>query len=168
MRTFWPLPGQPALAGADGGDDITMDTGAHPPNGLVVCYADGVSRGNPGPAAIGGVVLAADGAVLHEVSERIGVATNNVAEWRAAVAVLEAAARLGVASVELRMDSELVVRQLTGRYQVHSAALVPYHQRAQELQRRFSRCAVRHVPRAQNARADQLANAALDRRERSR
>ena len=126
-------------------------------------HTDGASRGNPGPAAIGGVVIHPDGTVLHEVSERIGRATNNVAEWRAAVAVLDAARHLGAEAVELRMDSELVVRQLIGQYQVRNAALRPYFERAQQLQRAFRRCDVRHVPRAQNALADRLANAALDR-----
>ncbi len=98
------------------------------------------------------------------VAERIGRATNNVAEWRSAVAVLDAAHRLGAQAVELRMDSELVVRQLLGQYQVRNAALRPYHERAQQLRRAFRRCDVRHVPRAQNALADRLANAALDRK----
>ena len=132
-------------------------------DGRVICYADGAARGNPGPAAIGGVVMRHDGVILHELSQSIGRATNNVAEWRAAVAVLEAAARVGARHVELRMDSELVVRQLTGRYQVRHPDLLPYYRRALDLQRRFSRCTIRHIPRAQNARADRLANAALDR-----
>ena len=99
-----------------------MSAGA-PADLTLTCYADGASRGNPGPAAIGGVVIHPDGTVLHEVSERIGRATNNVAEWRAAVAVLDAARHLGAEAVELRMDSELVVRQLIGQYQVRNAAL---------------------------------------------
>ena len=130
----------------------------------LICYADGASRGNPGPAAFGGVVKHPDGTVMNEVSERIGRATNNVAEWRAAVAVLDAARRLGAQAVELRMDSELVVRQLLGRYQVRNAALLPHYERAQQIQRAFHRCDVRHVPRAQNTLADRLANAALDHR----
>jgi probable phosphoglycerate mutase len=133
-------------------------------SGPLILYADGASRGNPGPASIGGLVQSADGVVLHEVSERIGIATNNVAEWRAAIAVLEAARRLGATAVELRMDSELVVRQLTGRYQVRNPKLQPLYRRALVLKDEFTRIAIAHVPRALNAHADRLANAALDAR----
>ena len=129
-----------------------------------ILYADGASRGNPGPASIGGLVMSRDGVVLHEVSRRIGVATNNVAEWRAAIAVLEAARTLKAEAVELRMDSELVVRQLTGRYQVRNPNLKPLYQEALALKSGFPRCTVAHVPRALNAHADRLANAALDAR----
>ena len=138
-------------------------TGELPPALDVICYADGASRGNPGPAAIGGIVQRAGGTVvLERISEAIGVATNNVAEWRAAIAVLAAARRLGARSVELRMDSELVVRQLEGRYQVRNAALRPLYEQARALLSGFDGVAVTHIPRAQNARADKLANAALD------
>ena len=129
-----------------------------------VLYADGASRGNPGPASIGGLVMSGDGVVLHEVSQRIGIATNNVAEWRAAIAVLEAARTLGAETVELRMDSELVVRQLTGRYKVRNPNLLPLYQQALALTKAFTRFAAGHVPRALNAHADRLANAALDAR----
>ena len=130
----------------------------------VICYADGASRGNPGPAAIGGIVQRDHGsAVLERISEAIGVATNNVAEWRAAIAVLAAARRLGARSVELRMDSELVVRQLQGRYQVRNAALRPLYEQARALLFGFDGVTVTHIPRARNARADKLANDALDR-----
>lgn len=128
----------------------------------VICYADGASRGNPGPASIGGIVLDEAGHTLQTVSERIGRATNNVAEWRAAVAVLEAALALGATAVELRMDSELVVRQISGRYQVRNAKLVPYAERVRALRDGFPRFEARHVPRAFNAEADRLANLALD------
>jgi probable phosphoglycerate mutase len=101
--------------------------------------------------------------VLERISEAIGVATNNVAEWRAAIAVLAAARRRGARSVELRMDSELVVRQLQGRYQVRNAALRPLYEQARALLEGFEQVAVTHVPRARNARADKLANEALDR-----
>jgi ribonuclease HI len=130
----------------------------------VICYADGASRGNPGPAAIGGTVAGPDGTILTEVSEAIGRATNNVAEWRAAVAVLDRARQLGARTVELRMDSELVVRQIAGQYRVRNAGLIPYYEQVRDLLPAFDRFSVRHVPRAQNAHADRLANAALDRR----
>ena len=138
-------------------------TAGSPPDLALICYADGASRGNPGPAAIGGIVLDTAGGVLEEISAAIGHATNNVAEWRAAVAVLAAARRLGARSVELRMDSELVVRQLEGRYQVRNAALRPFYEQARTLLGLFDRVTIKHVPRAQNAHADRLANAALDR-----
>ena len=108
--------------------------------------------------------MSGDGVVLHEVSQRIGVATNNVAEWRAAIAVLEAARSLGAETVELRMDSELVVRQLTGRYKVRNPNLLPLYRQALALTTGFARFAAGHVPRALNAHADRLANAALDAR----
>jgi probable phosphoglycerate mutase len=130
----------------------------------LICYADGASRGNPGPAAIGGIVLRAGStAALEKISEAIGIATNNVAEWRAAIAVLAAAQRLGARSIELRMDSELVVRQLQGRYQVRHPGLRPLYEQARALLAGFDQVTITHVPRARNARADKLANEALDR-----
>lgn len=129
----------------------------------VICYADGASRGNPGPASIGGIVLDEQGITLQTVSRRIGRATNNEAEWQAAIAVLEAAIGLGATTVELRMDSELVVRQIIGRYQVRNPKLIPHHRRVLALLPSFAGYDVRHVPRAQNAAADRLANLALDR-----
>jgi ribonuclease HI len=150
----------PAPAGV-----MTGGTLHRPADGVtLICYADGASRGNPGPAAIGGVVVHPSGTVLREISEPIGRATNNVAEWRAAVAVLDAARGLGARVVELCLDSELVVRQIEGRYTVRSATLLPHYRQALTLLSSFDRYTVRHIPRAQNAQADRLANAALDRR----
>lgn len=126
-------------------------------------YSDGASRGNPGPAAIGSAVLDPAGREVHAVSQRIGTATNNEAEYRAAIAGLEAALALGAGNVELRMDSELIVRQLQHRYRVRNERLRPLFNRLVDLRRRFDSFAVTAVPRAQNARADALANAALDR-----
>jgi ribonuclease HI len=128
----------------------------------VIGYADGASRGNPGPAAIGGVVTDQQGTVLRVVSERIGRATNNVAEWRAALAVVIAARELGARVLDLRMDSELVVRQILGVYKVRNAALAPYHQQVVRALAGFERWSASHVPREQNRTADRLANAALD------
>jgi len=129
----------------------------------VVAYADGASRGNPGPAALGAVLFDAEGRELHRSSRALGRATNNEAEYRAAIAALEAALGLGAREVELRMDSELVVRQLTGRYKVRNPRLAPLYKRLLALRSRFERVAVRHVPRAENKVADKLANEALDR-----
>ena len=125
-------------------------------------FSDGASRGNPGRAAIGAVVFDPAGGERHRVSETIGSTTNNVAEYRALVAGLEAALALGARRVEARMDSELVVRQAIGRYKVKNPGLVPLHNRVLALRSRFDEVVFRHVPRAQNKLADALANAALD------
>jgi ribonuclease HI len=128
----------------------------------VVVNVDGGARGNPGPAAIGIVVSDTDGTVIDEVAERIGIATNNVAEWRALLRGIERARALGAGEVELIGDSELVARQLTGAYKVKHASMKPLHAEALAALSRFDRWRIRTVPRAQNARADALVNAALD------
>ena len=125
-------------------------------------YTDGASRGNPGPAAIGAVIFDETGRQVHTVSRRIGRATNNEAEYQAAIAALEAALALGARRVELRMDSELVVRQLSGRYKVRNPGLIPLHNRIRYLRKLFDSVSIVHVPRAQNREADRLANEALD------
>lgn len=129
----------------------------------LTAYADGASRGNPGPAAIGVVLLDEEGRKVYTISRAIGTATNNQAEYRAAIAAAEAALALGAQILELRMDSELVVRQLQRRYQVRNPALKPLYHRLLELRRQFQQFDVRHVPRSANQRADELANQALDR-----
>jgi ribonuclease HI len=123
---------------------------------------DGGARGNPGPAAIGVVVRDADGAVLEEVSEAIGVSTNNVAEYRALLRGVAAARELGAVELEIIGDSELVARQLTGQYRVKNAALKSLRERVLHALNGV-RWTIRTVPRAQNSRADELVNAALDR-----
>ena len=123
---------------------------------------DGASRGNPGRAAIGVVVLE-NGIPVREIGETIGVTTNNVAEYRALLRGLEEAAALGARAVRIQSDSELVVRQLSGRYQVKSQALAPLHREALARMREFDRVSVVHVPRTENESADALANRALDR-----
>ena len=128
----------------------------------VVAYADGASRGNPGPSSFGAVVFDTEGGVLREVSQAIGHTTNNQAEYRGAIAALEASLALGASEIELRMDSQLAVRQLTGRYKVRNAGLMPLHDRASQLLSRFQRASVVHVPRERNKDADRLANQALD------
>jgi ribonuclease HI len=130
----------------------------------VVVHVDGGARGNPGPAAVGVVVSAPDGAVLDEFAERIGVATNNVAEYRALLRGIERAAALGAQEVEFVNDSELVAKQITGAYKVKHPAMRPLYEEAiSALQRDFdTRWRIRSVPRAQNARADALVNEALD------
>ena len=123
---------------------------------------DGGARGNPGPAAIGVVVSSPDGEVLDEVAERIGTATNNVAEYRALLKGLERAAALGAREVEIVNDSELVAKQLNGAYKVKHPSMRPLYEQAISALRGFDRWRIRSVPRAQNAQADALVNAALD------
>jgi ribonuclease HI len=108
------------------------------------------------------VVAGADGEVVAEIAERIGVATNNVAEYRAVLRGLDRAQALGASEVELVNDSELVARQLTGLYKVKHPAMKPLYEQAIGALRGFDRWQIRSVPRAQNARADALVNAALD------
>ena len=132
-----------------------------PPRRLLA-YTDGASRGNPGPAAFGAVILDADGNEIRQVSQAIGRATNNVAEYRGAIAALRAALELHATALELRMDSELIVRQLQGRYRVRNANLRPLYEELRALIAQLDDFHVRHVPRTDNARADALANAALD------
>jgi ribonuclease HI len=128
----------------------------------VTVKVDGGARGNPGPAAIGVVVYGPDGAVLDEVSERIGVATNNVAEYRAMLRGIERAAALGAREAEFINDSELVAKQLNGVYKVKHPAMKPLYDEAKSALRSFERSTIRSVPRARNARADALVNRALD------
>ncbi|HLF80068.1 MAG TPA: ribonuclease HI family protein [Dehalococcoidia bacterium] len=126
-------------------------------------YSDGASRGNPGLASMGAVVIDPSGQVQKEISERLGVTTNNVAEYRGLIAGLEAALALGARRVEVRMDSELIVRQATGLYRVRNPGLIPLFSRLQALRSKFDNVAFAHVPRALNKQADALANQALDR-----
>ena len=128
----------------------------------LVLYTDGASRGNPGPASIGAVLYDEDDAVAQTVSEEIGTATNNVAEYSAVIAGLEAAASLGADEVELRSDSLLLVKQILGEYRVKAAGLKPLHAKVRRLMSSFAKVEVNHVPRELNEVADALANAALD------
>lgn len=127
----------------------------------VVVRPDGASRGNPGPAGIGVVLEDASGRVLREVSEPIGRATNNVAEYRALLRGLEEARRLGAREVEVRTDSELVARQLLGQYRVRDPGLRKLFDAAQRSLARFDRVDVVAVPRSENTRADRLARSAV-------
>lgn len=128
----------------------------------LIVSCDGAARGNPGPAGAGAVLATTDGRVVAEVARGLGEATNNVAEYTAAILGLERAAELGADEVTLRSDSQLLVNQLTGRYRVRTAHLVPLHRRALELARGFRRVRFEHVPRERNVEADRLANAGVD------
>lgn len=125
-------------------------------------FTDGASRGNPGPAAIGVVFRPKGGPAVAAHSEAIGKATNNVAEYRAVVVALEHCVRWGVERVHLFMDSELIVRQLHGVYQVKSPDLRPLYQQVVFLSRQIAEFKVSHVKRGRNTEADALANQALD------
>lgn len=129
----------------------------------VIVEADGGSRGNPGPAGYGAVVFADDHVrVLAERKEYIGVATNNVAEYRGLLAGLAAAAELGARVVAVRMDSKLVVEQMAGRWKVKHAAMIPLAEQARALVAGFDRVSFTWIPRAENSHADRLANEAMD------
>ncbi|MBV9717957.1 MAG: ribonuclease HI family protein [Candidatus Eremiobacteraeota bacterium] len=125
-------------------------------------FADGGSRGNPGPAASAAVLVDPAGGLIEEIGAYLGVATNNVAEWTALVLGLEAAAKRGIRRLGVRLDSELVVKQLRGEYRVKNAGLQPFYQRARQLLRGFAEVEIQHVPRAQNKVADRLVNDVLD------
>lgn len=130
--------------------------------GVLEIYTDGASRGNPGPAAIGILFRRKGGEDLAEHSEAIGRATNNMAEYRAVVTALEFCQRWGVKRVHLKLDSELIVRQLLGAYRVKSPELRPLYQQVAFMSRGLAEFEVTHVRREQNAHADALANRALD------
>ncbi len=126
---------------------------------------DGGARGNPGPAAIGVVVRDESGEILTTHSETIGEATNNIAEYRALLAGIEQAGRLGADRIEILGDSELVVRQVKGEYKVKNPGIKPLHARVHEALGDFDEWEIEHVRREENAEADALVNDALDGRE---
>jgi ribonuclease HI len=128
----------------------------------LVLHVDGGARGNPGPAAVGVVISGPDGELVEELAETIGVATNNVAEYRAVLLGLERATALGAGEVQIVNDSELVAKQLSGAYKVKHPAMKPLYEQAMSALGAFERWQIRSVPRAQNAQADALVNRALD------
>jgi ribonuclease HI len=130
----------------------------------VVVHVDGGARGNPGPAAAAAVLSTPEGEVLDEAAEAIGVATNNVAEYRGLLLGLERARELGADEVEVINDSELVAKQVNGVYKVKHRDMKPLHAAALQALGGFARWSIRSVPRAQNADADALVNQALDAR----
>jgi ribonuclease HI len=126
-----------------------------------VVHVDGGARGNPGPAAAAAVISDADGQVLDEAHEFLGVATNNVAEYRGLLLGLQRARELGATDVEVVNDSELVAKQINGQYKVKHPDMKPLHAQAMKALAAFDRWKVRSVPRAQNAAADALVNQTL-------
>jgi ribonuclease HI len=135
---------------------------AKPPYVDATLFADGGSRGNPGPAASAAVLFDPAGEPIEEIGAYLGTATNNVAEWTALVLGLEAAVKRGITRLHVRLDSELVVKQLRGEYRVKHAGLQPLHRRAQQLLRAFAVVDIRHIPRRENVLADRLVNRVLD------
>ena len=131
----------------------------------LIIYTDGASKGNPGPAAVGAVLAVADPTgdpvPVEEISEYIGETTNNVAEYSAVIQALTRAAELGARDVELRTDSELLTKQLSGEYRVRNEGLKPLFAEVTRLQDRFDSCTFVHVKREYNVHADKLANAAI-------
>ena len=130
--------------------------------GHVVAYIDGGARGNPGPAGYGVRIEDPDGTLVDQFCKSIGIATNNVAEYRGLLAALEYAAAHGYSTVTIRSDSLLLVKQMLGEYRVKHSGLQPLHQAAKALVARFGRATFEHVGRALNAHADRLANDAMD------
>lgn len=136
----------------------------------IICYTDGGARGNPGPAGAGAVVMRADGTVLAEVSEFLGNGTNNFAEYAAVLLALRTlkkqfGAKTKSLHVEIKMDSELIQRQLSHTYQIKEPSLVPQFLEIHNMRvKDFPHVTFTHVPRAQNAAADRLANEAMDRK----
>ena len=150
-----------------GPESVTDESfpGLEPPISTIRVFCDGGSRGNPGPAAVGAVVLDATrepARVIGTVSRTIGIATNNVAEYQAVIDALEIAAQYGASRLEVRADSQLVIRQLEGRYRVKNAGLQPLYARVRELLRGYAHVDLLHVRREHNVEADALVNAALD------
>jgi ribonuclease HI len=133
-----------------------------PKSALVTANIDGGARGNPGPAAYGIVLREAGGATLLAAGKYVGRATNNVAEYYSLIAALDAARERGVTRLRVESDSELLVRQMQGRYRVKSPDLKPLHERALKMSRGFEHFEIAHVPRERNREADRLVNAALD------
>lgn len=133
-----------------------------PPAGVHIANIDGASRGNPGPASYAVVLRDPQGKIVLELAKNIGRETNNVAEYFALLAALDYATTHNIAALRIRSDSELLVRQMQGRYKVKSADLKPLHERAAKLARQLQYFAIEHVRRELNRDADALANVALD------
>ncbi|MDI6854526.1 MAG: ribonuclease HI family protein [Deltaproteobacteria bacterium] len=140
-----------------------MDSG-----GWYTLYADGACRGNPGPGGIGAVLMAPNGVLTAEAAEYIGPVTNNIAEWQALIMGLRLALEHGVRKLHIKMDSQLVVRQVTGEYEVKKQHLKPLYTEAMGLLRRFADYRIEHIRREDNGPADALANAAIDKAMRER
>lgn len=144
---------------------VSAATPVHTPvPGCCRLFTDGASRGNPGQAGAGAVLLGADGEELAARAEYLGVCTNNVAEYRALLLGLDEALARGCQQLAISLDSELIVRQIQGRYKVKNETLLPLYAQVQQRLARLRNWSINHVLRAQNSRADQLANQGIDNR----
>jgi ribonuclease HI len=141
---------------------LFSDPQEKPPAGVYVANIDGAARGNPGPASYAVVMRDPTGKIALELAKRLGRETNNVAEYYALIAALDFAINHGITALRIRSDSELLVRQMLGRYKVKSPDLKPLHERATRMSRQLSYFAIEHVRREMNRDADALANVALD------
>ena len=128
----------------------------------VTIYTDGAARGNPGPAGIGVIIKDETGHILEKISQRLGVTTNNQAEYQAIIIGLGKAIELGVKNAVVKSDSELVVEQINGRYKIKNTALRSLYQKVVQLTGSLESFSISYIPREQNAAADTLANKALD------
>ena len=129
----------------------------------ITAFVDGGARGNPGPAGYGAYIRDASGAPIAQLSEFLGIKTNNFAEYSALLAALEYAIAHGHRALKVVSDSELMVRQMTGQYRVNSPDLKPLYEKARSLVRKLDKFSIEHVLRAKNQHADRLANEAMDR-----
>ena len=129
---------------------------------MITAYIDGGSRGNPGPAGFGVRLETSDGELIEELHESVGIATNNVAEYRGLLAALTWALAHGHRAVHVRSDSELLVKQMRGEYRVKHAGLQPLYEEARQLVGRIGQVTFEHVRRERNRDADRLANLAMD------
>ena len=127
----------------------------------LIINTDGLSKGNPGTAAIGATIKDERGKMLATISKRIGITTNNVAEYQALIAALQKAIKLGGTQVVIRADSELMIRQLNGRYKIKSEGLKPLYIEVTQLLAKFETVSLKHIPREQNTESDKLANDAV-------
>ena len=134
------------------------------PAGTWRLFTDGAARGNPGPAGAGAVLISPDGTQVERLGKFLGVQTNNVAEYEGLLLGLRHARALGIRSLEILADSELMVRQLNGEYRVKAPGLLPLFEQAQALRREFTSTTARHVRREQNKDADEMSNRAIDER----
>lgn len=128
----------------------------------VIIFTDGASRGNPGLAAMGAIIKDEQGRVIASISQGIGRATNNQAEYRAIIAALENAIKLGASQVDMHSDSELLVRQINGQYRVKNASLKPLYQQVKQLQSQLASFSITHTPGWGNTEAHNLASMALE------
>jgi probable phosphoglycerate mutase len=157
-----PVPHRPSRA-AQSSFFSTDSTGKPSAGNWAIAYTDGGSRGNPGPSGYGVVILGEDGTVLGELSEFLGMRTNNVAEYSGLLAALEFALAKGHARLRVVSDSELMVKQIRGQYRVQSPDLRPLYEEANRRIARLEGFQIEHVLRGKNKKADELANQAMDR-----